>query len=73
VSAATSNDQELPDTAANNTWTWEWIYQTETIKPGINFPFHLPESMFFTLPKKKNPYGKDTKHINKVLKKMGRK
>jgi len=51
------------------------MYQTELITPTIHYPFKITgfDSMLWTLPKKKKNYGRDTKHINKILKKMGRK
>ena len=51
-----------------------WI----AIPVGNNHVLHVPpkldfQSLMWELPKKKKrDYGRDTKHINKVLKKMGR-
>ena len=57
------------DTPANDMWEWSTPAEVTVLKE-----FTLPDFdyMLFELPKKKQNYGKHTKHINKILKKMGR-
>ena len=70
---------DLPtwDTAVDNiqwfnvedqTWGTSFL-KPDTVEVHIAPRF---EDYMWELPKKKKNYGKDTKHINKVLKKMGR-
>jgi len=58
------------DTPANDMWEWSTPAEVTILKE-----FTLPDfdslDWNLHLPKKKN-YGKHSKHINKILKKMGR-
>ena len=57
------------DSPANDMWEWGTPVEVTVLKE-----FTLPDfdSLDWNLPKKKKNYGKHSKHINKVLKKMGR-